>query len=132
MKHRNGQATHYYDKRKKSERTRHPPVAISAPQFRDQVMLAVGFSMEGKTRRYFMPRKTEICAEVFVKYVLAPMFKYDVPRIFGENKDSVVLDMDSPQCTPRNGFVLMVENILPKKNGYRIHQSCLHWIISPT
>ena len=50
--------------------------------------------MEGKTRLYFIPKNTKICAEVFAKYVLTPVFKYDVPRIFGENKDSVVLYMN--------------------------------------
>ena len=67
LDYRNGQETHYYDKKKKSERTRHPPVATSAPQFCDQVMFAAGFSMEGKTRLYFILKKTKVFAEAFVK-----------------------------------------------------------------
>ena len=35
LDYRGGQATHYYDKKKKSERTRYPPTATSAPQFWD-------------------------------------------------------------------------------------------------
>ena len=91
----NGKSTHHYDSKKKSERKSDPPAATSAPQFPDQIMFAAGFCAKGKTDLYFIPKDTKVCSKVFVKQVLEPMFKRDVPRIFGRNKNKVLLHMDS-------------------------------------
>ena len=68
-------------------------------------------------------------------YVLTLMFKYDVSRILGENRDSVVLHMDSAWSHTAVYTTKWLHSpgvqYITKEECYQIHQNCLQWIISP-
>ena len=91
----NDQNLIYYAEKMKSERTRAPPVATSAPRFCHKTLHAAGFTWRGQTGLYFIPPNTTISSEVFMKYVLEPMFTRDVPRLYGKEASKVILHMDS-------------------------------------
>lgn len=91
----NGQSPIYYAEKTKSERTRAPPVATSAPRFCQKTLYAAGFTWRGQTGLYFIPPNTTISSEVFIKYVLEPMLTKDVPRLYGKEASKVILHMDS-------------------------------------
>ena len=91
----NGQSPIYYAEKTKSEGTRAPPVATSAPRFCQKTLYAAGFTWRGQTGLYFIPPNTTISSEVFIKYVLEPMLTKDVPRLYGKEASKVILHMDS-------------------------------------
>ena len=91
----NGQSAIYYAEKAKSERTRGPPVATSAPRFCQKTLYAAGFTWRLQTGLYFIPPNTTISNEVFVKYVLEPMLPKDVPRLYGKEASKAILHMNS-------------------------------------
>ena len=91
----NGQSPIYYSEKTKSERTRAPSLATSAPRFCQKILYAAGFTWRGQTGLYFIPPNTTISSKVFIKYVLEPMLTKDVPRFYGKEASKVILHMDS-------------------------------------
>ena len=80
----NGQSPIYYSEKTKSERTRAPSLATSAPRFCQKILYAAGFTWRGQTGLYFIPPNTTISSEVLIKSVLEPMLTKDVPRLYGK------------------------------------------------
>ena len=47
---------------------------------------------------YVVPEDSKVNAEVFIEQILSPMMLVDVPRIYGKDKDKVILHMDSARA----------------------------------
>jgi hypothetical protein len=62
---------------------------------RKKVMYVAGICMCGKTSMYFVPEKSKMNAEFFIKFILTPMIEKNIPRIYGHEKDKVILHFDS-------------------------------------
>ena len=60
-----------------------------------KILCAMGVSLRGKTGMYVIPNNAKINAEVFLKHVLQPMWKTDIPRLYGKEAKKVILHMDA-------------------------------------
>ena len=58
-------------------------------------MVAIGICWEGQSRPYFVEGKAKINKEYFLENVLQPMVVADMPRLYGDRANEVVLHMDA-------------------------------------
>ena len=58
-------------------------------------MAAMGISSNGTTRIYIVPSEVELNTQAFNKLVLAPMVRYDFPRLYGNRAKEVIFHMDN-------------------------------------
>ena len=50
-----------------------------------RVMAAMGISWNGTTPIYIVPSEVRLNAQAFIKLVLAPIVRYDFPRLYGSD-----------------------------------------------
>ena len=58
-------------------------------------MAAMGISWNGTTPIYIVPSEVRLNAQAFIKLVLAPMIRYDFPRLYGDRAKEVIFHMDN-------------------------------------
>ena len=58
-------------------------------------MFTAGICARGETAMYIVPEKTKVNRWYFIKYVLTPLVKYDIPRLYPGEEKKVVLHFDS-------------------------------------
>jgi hypothetical protein len=92
---KNGQREFFYQSKNPEERRSEEPLVSRAPSFPEQRMFTAGYGWFGPTRHYVVPPKAKINAETFIEWILKPMMLEDVPRLYGANKDKVILHFDS-------------------------------------
>ena len=59
------------------------------------VMVAMGICWRGKLWIYIVPEKAKVNADFFVKFILKPMVKKDIPALYGKHPKNVVFHVDS-------------------------------------
>jgi hypothetical protein len=92
---KNGQREFFYQLKNPKERWSEESLVSRAPNCPEQRMLANGYGCFGQTRLFVVPPKAKINAESFIEWILKPMMLEDVPRLYGANKDKVILHFDS-------------------------------------
>ena len=59
------------------------------------VMFVAGISWRGTTAIRFVPQHTKVDADFYINKVLRPLFRKDIPRLFGKARNMAVLHHDS-------------------------------------
>ena len=58
-------------------------------------MFVAGMSARGPTAIRFVPPKTKINSEYYIKHVLKPLFRKGIPKLYGKKAKFVALHQDS-------------------------------------
>jgi hypothetical protein len=98
LNYMNGKTDFFYESKHPKERRKVKPLASKAPSHPQQRMFAAGYGWRGQTRLFIVPAKAKVNADIFIKHILEPMMLVDVPRIYGKDKDRVILHMDSARA----------------------------------
>jgi hypothetical protein len=78
------------------------------------LMFVAGISALGTTAIRFVPPRTKVNSDFYVKRVLQPLFEKDIPRLYGKDAKSVALHHDSAPAHKALGTVRFLED-----NNYR-------------
>lgn len=109
MTHVNGKRRVYYQFR--GERSPESWTKIWKQKHPAGVMFVAGISSRGPTGIYFVPPRTKINAQSYIDLFLKPLFKKDVPRLFGKDAKNVVLHQDSaPAHVARKTYKWLADN----------------------
>lgn len=69
---------------------------VKRDDFAPGFMVWAGVCSRGKTTLHFIDRKTKVNAEYYIKHVLTPFLKNDVPKLFpGDERKDMVFQQDS-------------------------------------
>jgi hypothetical protein len=112
MSHVNGHRKIFYQRRGKESpqsfqkywRQKHPK----------GVMFVAGISSVGRTAIRFVPPRTKVNSWYYVNKVLKPLFRKDIPKLFGSRAHLVVLHQDSAPAHKATATVQWL-----KANGYK-------------
>jgi hypothetical protein len=61
-------------------------------------MFAASYGWRGQAGLYVVPTKAKVNANIFIKHVLEPMMLASVPKMYGKDKDKVILQMESARA----------------------------------
>lgn len=68
---------------------------LSVQSWPKTIMLAMGICWRGTSRLYVVPEGSKVNAATFIKLILQPMIRHDIPLLFGDDVKKVVFHMDS-------------------------------------
>ena len=68
-------------------------------------MAAMGISWNGTSRIYIIQSEVKLNAQAFIKLALAPVVRYDFPRLYGDRGKDVIFHMDNAPAHTVNATV---------------------------
>ena len=73
-------------------------------------MFAVEFSWTEQSRLYCIPEKSKMNGELFIKHVLTPIVKEDIPKLYGSEAPEVVIQngLDVQSHVPDSGRMTII------------------------